>query len=182
MQQFDFEFKGGIKALQGEQTCKFLMFFLNGDREISFSQAIKSGFVENKIPQSVTHWNPQLFMSKLPIVKIMIHETGGFGKPKLSQTFFLALGQKLERQVVTIKPKMTEARRAGFYFKADASFMKKSEILQILDPNSISAKIISMQQQPPVSVLKQIISIDHIGVPKELKIASHGGVRKLRIR
>ena len=115
-------------------------------------------------------------------MKILLHETGGFGKPKLSQTFFLALGQKLERQVVTIKPKMLEAQRAGFYFKADASFMKKSEILQILDPDSISAKIISNQQQPPVSVLKQIITIDHIGVPQELKIASHGGVRKLRIR
>ena len=24
IQQFDFEFKGGVKAVQGEQTCKFL--------------------------------------------------------------------------------------------------------------------------------------------------------------
>ncbi len=182
MQEYDLEYKGGMKMIQGEQSCKFLLFFLNGDKEISFSQAAKSGFVENKIPQPVTGWNPNLFTSKLPIVKLLIHELGGFGKPKFSQTFFLVLGRKLERQVVTIKPRMSAARLAGFYFKADASFMKKSEVLQILDPNSISAKIIASQQQPPLSVLKEIISIDRIGVPHELKIGSHGGIRKLRIR
>ena len=77
---------------------------------------------------------------------------------------------------------MNEARPAGFSFKADASFMKKRESMQILDPNSISAKIISNQQQPPVRVLRQIIRIGHIGVPQELKIARHGGIRKRRIR
>ncbi len=182
MQQFDFEFKGGVKTIQNQQTCKFLLFLLNGNKEISFSQATKSGFVENKIPQSVTGWNPQLYSSKLAIVKLLVHEMCGFGKPKFNQTFFLVLGQKIERQIVTIRPKMEAARVAGFYFKADATFLKKSEVLQILDPDSLSAKILARQQQPPVSVLREIISIEHLCIPKELKLAEHGAVRKLRIR
>ena len=92
------------------------------------------------------------------------------------------MGKKLEKQVVTVKPRLSTALLAGYQFKAEASFLKKSEVLQLLDPESLSAKILRVQQLPAKSVLQQMIQIDRIGVPQALKVAEHGGIRKLRIR
>lgn len=182
MATVDFEFKGGITTSHATGTCKFLMFLLNGTKEISLSQAVKLGFAEHKPANDILSWSPNVYSTSIPIAKLLIYEDAGFGKEKFSQQFWLALGKKLEKKVVTVKPRLKAAQALGYYLKAEASFLKKSEALQLLDPDSMSARILRGQQLPAKSVLQQMIQIDRIGVPQALKVAEHGGIRKLRIR
>lgn len=178
----EFEFKGGIQTRQGGGTCKFLLFLLNGQKEVSLHEAIKFNFAKRKEADSIVNWSPDIYQTDLPIAKLVMFEDAGFGKEKLSQSFWLALGKKLERQIVTIKPRLPQAVSAGYHFVGEASFMKKSEVLALLDEESVSAKVLMCQRTPAVSVLKQIINIERIGLPKTVLEASHGAVRKLRIR
>lgn len=182
MGSVDFEFKGGVHASPASGTCKFLLFLLNGAKEISLSQAVKLGFAEHKAADSIVNWTPNAYCTEIPVAKVLLYEDGGFGKQKFSQQFWLAMGKKLEKQVVTIKPRLEAALAAGFYFRAEAAFLKKSEVLALVDPDSISAKVMRVQQLPAASVLRQIVQIERIGVPQALKVAEHGGIRKLRIR
>lgn len=174
----EFDFKGGVQSLPGAGTCKFLMFLLNGTKEIPLKQAVKLGFVEHQAADSIINWNPNRYTTNLSILKILVYEDGGFGKEKFSQQFWLVLGKKLEKQIVTIKPRIMP----NFEFKAEATFLKKSEVLSLIDPESMSAKVLQAQRTPAVSVLKQIIQIERLGMPQAMKIAYHGGIRKLRIR
>lgn len=180
MSMYEFEFKGGVSNLSNGGKCKFLLFLLNGSKEVSLSQAVKYGIVEHPPTESIVNWTPDRYVSKLPVIKILLLEDGGFGKEKLNQSLWLVLGKKLEKQIVTIKPRLPQV--PNYRFNAEASFMKKSEVLALVDKDSLSAKVIISQQTPPVSVLKQIISIERIGLPQSVKLATHGGVRKLRIR
>jgi len=178
----NFDFKGGVLNLQGGGTCKFMLFLLNGAKEVSLSNAIKFGFADHRPALTLDQWSKHAYHTSLNVVKVFLHEHAGFGKETLSQSFFLALGKRLEKQVVTIQPRLTAARASKFMFKAEATFLKKSKALALLEPGSLSANILERQQQPPVHVLKEIVTIERQGLPKELKINSHGGVRKLRIQ
>lgn len=182
MVEFNFDFKGGVAEMKGGGNCKFLLFLLNGQKEVALQQALKLGFAAHRPADTLTEWSPDAYKTQLNVCKLLVYEDGGFGKEKFSQSFFLALGKKFEKQVINVQPRTTFARARGFFFKAEGSFLKKSEALALLDPESLSAKILSNQSTPPVSVLKEIISIERFGAPKELKVGSHGAVRKLRVR
>lgn len=178
----EFDFKGGVLSSSGIGTCKFLVFLLNGTKEVSLREATKLGFAQHQAADSIVNWTPTAYTTSLPIVKVLLYEDGGFGKEKLSQQFWLALGKRLEKQVVSIKPRNTQARASDFHFRAEATFLKKSEVLAIIDQNSIAAKVIRAQQLPSVSTLREIVNIERIGMPQALKVSEHGGIRKLRIR
>ena len=182
MGSVEFDFKGGVFADNGGGTCKFLLFLLNGRNEIPLKDAVRLGFVEHRAADSVVDWKASSYLTSLPIVKVLLYEGGRFGKERLSQQFWLALGKKLEKQVVTIRPRSAAAAASGFMFRAEASFLKRSETLALLDPESISAKVLRKQRTPAISVLRQIIAIERVGPPPALKVAEHGGIRKLRIR
>ena len=167
-----FYFKGGVAQLGQGGSSKFLLFLLNGNKEVSFFDGKKYGFVSNS---SRDEWT-----TDCAVIKVFMQEQE-FGKAKFMQSFYLVLGTKLDRQTVTIKPRNLTARGLGYQFSADAKFMKKSEALSLLDPESIAYKCLLAQCQPPVQVLKEIISIDRHGPPKESITASHGAVRQLRI-
>ena len=177
----DFEFKGACLTLPNGGTCKFLLFLLNGDKEISMSQATRYGFVANRPAETLDQWSKTSYQTELPVVKVFLQEQLGFGKERFCQSFFLALGKRLEKQVVTIKPRSPLGQASGLMFRAEATFLKKSEALALLHPDSLSYRLLQNQHMPPVSVLKEICSIERIGAPQELKINAHGAVRKLRM-
>lgn len=182
-----FNFKGGVTQIGSGGTAKFLLFFLNGNKEVSFTEAKRYQFVEqaqqdyNRLANSTERLQPDAFVTDLSVVKVMLQEST-FGKPKLQQFFFLALGSKLEKQVVTIRPRNLQARGLGYQFKAEAKFLKRSEVLALLDPESIGYKVIARQQTPPTEILREIISIERPMAAPEVLAANHGGVRHLRIR
>ncbi len=182
MGSIDFTFKDGVLPASSGGSCKFLLFLLNGTREVSLREAVKLGFAEHKAADSIVDWTPTAYSTSIPIAKVLLYEDGGFGKERFSQQFWLAMGKRLEKQVVTIKPRMPQALASGFVFSAEATFMKKSEVLALVDPDSISAKVVNSQQLPAVSVLRSIINIERLGVPPAFKMAEHGGIRRLRIR
>lgn len=178
----EFDFKGGIVRDAGGGVCKFLLFLLNGNKEVSLAQATKFGFASHKVADSLTEWSDTTYTTSLPIAKLVMYEDGGFGKERFSQSFWLALGRKLKRQVVTIRPRMVFAQARAFKFSADASFLKPADVLNILDPDSLSAKVLRAQRTPPVNVLRSFIEIDRMEAPMSVRVAEHGGIRKLRIR
>ena len=104
-----------------------------------------------------------------------------FGKQKFQQFFYLALGSKLDRQIVTIQPRNMIARGLGYKFVAEAKFLKKSEILSLLSPESIGYKTMLYQQTPPAQVLREIASLERPGQSPVVEAAQHGAVRFLRL-
>jgi hypothetical protein len=93
----------------------------------------------------------------------------------------MALGSKLDRQIVTIQPRSMVARGMGYKFVAEAKFMKKTEVLALLDPESLGYKTMCYQQTPPAQVLREIISIERPGHSPVVESARHGEVRFLRL-
>jgi hypothetical protein len=180
-----FYFKGGVYQSGALHTCKFLLFVLNGNKELSLYDAKKFGIINepqvdmNNLP-GVASDRTCNFETECAVLKIMISETT-FGHEKVVHFFYLALGSGLNRQIVTIRPASAQARGRGFEFVADAKFLRQSEVLALLDPEGISYKIAMRQRTPTIDRLREIISIEKIGKPQDIKIASHGAVRQLRL-
>ncbi len=182
---FEFGFIGGVKPNGNHGHCKFLMFFLNGPKEISFSEARSLRAVRKINASRFNNWVGDRWETDLPIVKIFMQETGSFGSPRFLQSFYLAMtncqANIADRQTVTIKPLSEQTSGTGFIFRAAAKFLSKKEVSQILDPSSLSYKLFMKQTLPPVSVLKQVITIERKPAADVIKDYTHGGVRKLNI-
>lgn len=174
-------FKGGVTTTPGGGTVKFLLFLLNGNKEVSLSEAKKYGFITQQSMDRNDDWTPNHFETGCAVVKIMLQEMEGFGRPKFQQFFYLALGTKMEPQTVVITPRSLQARGLGYAFRAEAKFLKKSEILALLDPDSIGYKVVAHQRTPPKEILQEIITINRNGPSDEVAVANHGAVRHLRI-
>jgi hypothetical protein len=177
-----FSFTGGVTSVGNGGTVKFLMFLLNGNKEVALWDAKKMGFVVNDVDlNSVSSRTAKSeYKTDCSIVKIFLSESN-FGSPNFTQSFFLALGSKLQKQVVTIQPKNLLARGRGYKFVAEASFLKKSEVFALLDSDSLSFKMFARQDTPSLDVLREIISIERFAPAPETKAMSHGGVRFIRI-
>ena len=182
---FEFGFVGGIKQNANHGHCKFLMFFLNGSKEVSFSEARQLRAVRKINASRDNNWIGNRWETDLPIVKIFMQETGSFGSPRFLQSFYLALTNSkanvANRQMVTIKPLSEETSGTGFIFHGAAKFLSKKEVSQILDPKSLSYRLFMNQTLPPVSTLKRVITIERKAVTDVIKDYAHGGVRKLNI-
>lgn len=174
-------FKGGVTTTMNGGTIKFLMFLLNGNKEVSLSEGRKYGFIAPQRMDGNDDWTPNHFETGCSVVKVMLQEMEGFGHPKFQQFFYLALGAKMEPQTVVIKPRSLQARGLGYEFRAEAKFLKKSEILALLDPDSIGYKVVAHQRTPPKQILREIVTIHRSGPSKEVEVANHGAVRHLRI-
>jgi hypothetical protein len=178
-----FRFTGGVMNFSSAAQVKFLLFLVNGGKEVSLYEGKKYGFVSLAQSDSIFTADPSLFQTEIAVVKIFLMEVGGFGLPKFVQSFYLALGSGLERQEVVIRPRSSEARARKYEFKADARFLKTSEALALLDPESVGYKMLEKSRlyPPPVDVLREIITINRVGQPENARAATHGSQRFLRI-
>jgi hypothetical protein len=175
------QFRGGVLTTGQGGSVKFLLFLLNGRKELSMSEGKRYSFIERQtIDSSILDANLDSWVTACPVVKIFLQERE-FGKPMFWQSFYLALGSKMEKQIVTIQPRNTMARGHGYMFRAEAKFLKKSEVLQLLDPESIGYSILLKQQMLPVQVLREIVTITRPEPPQEVRLARHGAVRHLRL-
>lgn len=161
-QEYLFYFNGGVAQFFPTIQVKFLIFFVSGMKEISLSDGKKFGFITKKVPVApFDAAERDAYFSKIPIVKVFLMETGGFGKQRLLQPFYLALGGGMDKQEVTIAPRSKEARSRGFRFQAEARFLKTSEALTLLDPQSIGYRMLKKTGYGSLSVeiLREIITV-----------------------
>lgn len=171
---FQFNFAGGVKQLGNTATCKLIVYHVSMGKEISFYEARKMGIVKH--PQNYdSHMSPNLYEVGSPILKVFLSDIE-FGKPKITYSFYMHLGDLASPQTVEIKPMYRAGVGAGLFFKAQARFLNNAEVETILDKESVSYKMFRVQQRPSIDILKQLITITR---PKVVTEALK--VRKLRI-
>jgi hypothetical protein len=179
MPEFTFNFKGGVIA-QPNVSVKFLLFLINGGKEISFFEAKKIGLVTSGSYTYKSFPSPADYITNCGLVKIFLSERADNQRPLL-QSFYLALGSKEPRQEITIHPLNTFAQASRYTFTSDAHFLTSREASTILDENSLSAKLLWSQERLSVDMLRRMITIKRFEAKKEQVSAVHGGVRFLRI-
>jgi len=172
-------FIGGVHQLGNGGAVKFLLFLLNGQKELSLTDAKKIGVLDDR-NYDAADWKRGDYMTEVPIVKVFLQETA-FGAPKLQQMFYLALGSGLERKTVTIHPRNALTCGMGWRFQADAQFLKNSEVIPLLEPSGIARAALARQQTLPVETLREIVAIKRHAPPQELTVAAHGAVRMLNL-
>lgn len=171
-----FNFKGGTFPMPQGASAKFLLFLVNNGREISFFEALKNGMVSNVRASNLSSYDPSLYETECRVMKVFLHEHR-FGSARLTQGFYLLLGQGAEGQTVEIRPREAEPRAAGYHFRAKARFLKKNEALRLFKEGSLPYRMLLRQQLPPVEVLRSIINIT-----RPRLVEQDRAVRALRIR
>jgi hypothetical protein len=180
MSEYTFAFKGGVANPRPDTTIKFLLFLVNGGKEISFFEAKKVRLLVDAGIDFNRPLSSYEYTTNCGLVKVFLYERITGQKPLL-QSFYLALGVKGPRKEVTIRPLNIVAKGCGYFFTADARFLKQSEASAILDENSLSAKMLYTQERLPVETLRKFITIKRFEAPKVNEYVAHGGVRRLRI-
>lgn len=174
MDSFDFELKSGVETVGYESSCKFMAFHLLHGKEISFFEAKKQNIV-TRPTVSVRTSNPKnLYSVEIPIIKIFLAELD-FGRQRTTYSFYLSMEPLEIPQTVTIKPISKAGVKADFYFKAQAKFLSKKDTIPLLDPDSMSYKMLLAQSPLPIDTLRSLVSITR---PKVIEQARK--VRKLR--
>lgn len=176
MANAQFVFKGGVFPLEAGASCKFLLFLVSNGREIPFFDARKQNIISHPPARTITDFQGSTYQTDCSVVKVFLHEST-FGGGRIMYSFYVLLGHSIDRQVITITPRRAEAKAAGYIFRAEGRFLKKTEALRLFPASSLQARMLNMQQMPPVEVLRQIASIQR---PVEVERSKRS--RALRIR
>jgi hypothetical protein len=181
MDMHNFKFKGGVYKLERGAHCKFLLFLVSHGTEIPFWDGLNKGIIQHgsieaALRRQLTNYEPHTYTTDCSVVKVFIHEHS-FGDPRFMHSFYLALGKNVDGQKIQITPRRSEAKAAGYMFSAEARFLKKSEALRLFSSETISYKMLTKQQLPPVKVLREMITLT-----RARAVEADKALRSLRIR
>lgn len=173
---FEFNFSGGSQTMSGA-TAKFLLFLVNGGREVPFWEATKIGLASHAEARNMQQYDPTRWTTDCNVVKLFIKESE-FGKEQFWYSFYMLLGRRSEGQVVEIRPRLALAKARGYMFKAEAKFLKPSEASALFEESSMPWKMIQAQTRnpPPVEVFRDIITIT-----RARAAVQQSAVRRLRV-
>lgn len=150
---FSFTYKGGVHKQTLYQKQQFLLFFLVDGKEIPFYRLQEQGLIQKPFWQ-----NDDYTISVTNVCKLFLSQQG-FGEPTLFFSFYFRLYAHDEvAPLVTIKPFKPEGNM--FHFKARGHFLKKREVLDLLDPEAKSRVFLQRQKMLPLDLLRKIITID----------------------
>ena len=160
---FEFQFSGGVRNPTKHTNEKFLLFFVIGGKEVPLYSLLRDSLVlrVDEVVQTYTSGNN--------IAKLFIGESG-FGLARRFHSFYMRLLDDTA-PAITIVP--FSGADGGWHFKAKVSFLKKREVLSILDASSDSLRFIERQITLPVNTLNSIITVDRSDLRR--------GVRHVRI-
>ena len=169
MGTYEFEFRGGSAKPSEHVNEKFMLFFVVGGEEIPFYRMRSDGLVM-RMAESAPR-----YATGNSVVKLFISQQG-FGIPKRWTSFYLRLvdGAKPE---VSVDPfyMNDQPSRSGFYFRAKAEFLRKSQILGLLREGSSSYRYAENSKLLPVEVLRQMITIDRSVLREGVRHVRMGG-------
>jgi hypothetical protein len=144
-----FEFVGGVRKPSIHLIEKFFLFFIVDGREFPLYQLVRDGIA---IKDTV---NFNSYITGLKYGKIFVYQSG-FGIPRRFYSFYFKAIDP-EAEIVTIRP--FSEMDSGFFFKGSIRFLKKAQILEILNDEQ-SKGFVERQEALPVEVIKQIITVE----------------------
>ena len=157
---YEFSFSGGRGHTSPQETEQFYLYFIVNGKEVSFYSLRKTGII--------TKNDDKTYLSPYPHCKVFMHHSG-FGRQRRTYSFYLEL-----LPPPAAKVKIDGLVSAGtFFFNARAHFLKKEEVLQLIDSTENSYQFIQNQGPIPLAVVQTYISVDR----SELR----QGVRRIRI-
>ena len=163
---YHFKFRGGVVKPTTQSNEKFLLFFLVGGEEIPLYGMLREGLVQRE--QDDTAFDlPDAYTTGANVAKIFTSAVD-FGRPKQYHSFYFKFVEG--NPLVTIKG---FGKRSNYKFVGPISFLKRSEVLALLDDDNPSKTFVQRQQTLPIETLKQLITIDRSALKK--------GVRRIRI-
>jgi len=77
--------------------------------------------------------------------------------------------------MITIRP---FTQKTNFYFKAKGHFLKKKEVLDLLDKESVSWSFMRKQEMLPLQTLRKMITIDRSEIRKNIRHVRLYGKKK----
>ncbi len=164
---FMFDFKGGVVKPTPHTVEKFLLFFVVNGREVPLYQMQQDNLVLKPFSE-----HPERFTSGNNVLKLFMY-MGGFGVAKRYYSFYIRLFDDTAAvPSVTIRS-LSLSPTDELFFKGKASFLKKSEVLNILDKKAQSRAFIQNQTLPPLDLLHKLITVDKSELKK--------GVRHIRV-
>ena len=174
-----FNFKGGVYKPKPGSTIKFLLFLVEGGREIPLSEAKRYGTVSQPNggdPQpSWVFRNGYVYTTSSSIIKLMLHEQT-FGEGKLFYPFYIQTGPLLNDRIIEIKPRCQLTRVIGYHLRVAGRFLTQKEAMSLFDERSSAYSILARTSLPAVPTLKQIIT-----VTKSRESRREDEVRRLRL-
>lgn len=162
---FEFQFNGGVVRPTDHTNEKFLMFFLVGGEEVPFYQMVQNSLVLRKVP------DVPAYTTHTQYGKIFIGQQG-FGVQRRFYSFYFKFVNDNTRPMINIHPFSGE--ELGLFFSGTISFLKKSEVYDLLSPANESRKYLKSQMMMPVDVLRSLVTVDRSALKK--------GVRHVRIK
>ena len=181
--KFGFCYKGGIlQGLSDQQRVeKFFLFFIIGGKEIPFYEMKKNALIESVYTnpmdeeslgtptgfQSTSTW----FSTNADYGKIFVTQSG-YGIEKKFVSFYFRFVKKRPAPIVTVRPFSSDGN--DMFFQGHISFLKKSEVRQLLPADSLSLKYLEQQIMLPIPILKKMITID--------KSVLRKGLRRIRMK
>ena len=167
-----FQFYGGVAKPSLHVSEKFLMFFVVGGKEIPLYQMIRDGLVHrDPVKGGVYHTGNN-------IAKIFT-ASQGFGIAKRYYSFYFRFRDSDVNPVVTIKGFAAEGIHRLHNFKGTVTFLKKSEILSILDDESESRIFMERQRTLPVEMLRTLVEVDRSNLKKNIREIRIGRRRRV---
>jgi len=157
-----FHYRGGIVKPTPHTVEKFLLFFVVSGKEIPIYRLQQDSLI---LRPNVAE--PDMYTSGNNIAKLFMVEAG-FGIPKRYYSFYMRILDESEpHPIITVKPLSGDP--TGFYFQAKANFMKKSQVLSLLDAEESSVPFIKRQALPPVDLLRKLITVDKSELRKNVR-------------
>lgn len=159
---FEFEFNGGVRKPGTHETEKFLAFFVVGGKELPMYQLIR----DNLILRSED--DPHKYFTGCNILKVFIGHQG-FGVQRRYYSFYMQMTEE-HRPTVRLQ---SVVERSPYYFSGKVHFLKKNQIVELLNPDQPSLQYLNRQAIIPVEVIRSLISVDRTSMKK--------GVRHVRV-
>ena len=160
---YKFSFHGGVFRRDPYTIEKFLLFWVVGGEEIHNYQMLRDSLVVR-----ASEKNPHEFISGHKICKLFLAEQGNRVSRRHYSFYFQLLDES--NPLVTIRP---FDRELDFYFQGHLSFLKKSQVLKLLNKDCQSRTFLLRQEMLPIETLKRLITVD--------KTVLKRGVRKIRL-
>ena len=162
---FQFDFNGGVVKPTEHVNEKFLLFFLVGGKEIPMYQMLNDGLAVRP------DWEKMQYQTNFNICKLFVAQKG-FGVANRFFSFYMKLLPAGDpASIISVRPFSLE--KTGLYFKSKLLFLKRDEVLKVIDERSESAKWYQKQGMLATRVLQSMVSVDK----SEMK----RGVRAVRI-
>lgn len=155
---FEFQYHGGVKKPTPHTVEKFLLFFVIAGKEIPAYQMQRDSLLFQKADV-----DPFTFVTGNNIAKLFIGQQG-FGIARKYHSFYMKLLSG-PRPEVTIKPFSLDT----FFFTGKVSFLKKSQVIGLLDKGSESTKFLENQMVLPLDLLRKIVTVDKTDLKKDVR-------------